>query len=64
MCYGGTMKSNIIKYIFILFVIGIIGFAAYKIYYKDDTSTQNEVSNEVTEQAEVLTNMRIRNCKF
>lgn len=58
------MKSNIIKYIFILFVIGIIGFAVYKIYYKEDTSTQNEVSNEVTEQAEVLTNMRIRNCKF
>ena len=58
------MKSNIIKYIFILFVIGIIGFAVYKIYYKEDTSIQNEVSNEVTEQAEVLTNMRIRNCKF
>ena len=58
------MKSNIIKYIFILFVIGIIGFATYNIYYKEGTSAQDEVSNEVTEKAEVLTNMRIRNYKF
>lgn len=58
------MKSNVIKYIFILFVIGIIGFAVYKIYYKKDTTTENEIANEISTKTEVLTNMRLRNCKF
>lgn len=53
------MKSNIIKYIFIIFVIGIIAFAVYKIYYKEDNSVENEVSNGKETQAEVLTNMRL-----
>lgn len=58
------MKSNIIKYIFIIFVIGIIGFAVYKIYYKEDTLAEEEVTNEVTTQAEVLTNMRLGIANF
>lgn len=58
------MKSNIIKYIFIIFVIGIVGFATYKIYYKEDSTNLNEVTNEVTTQAEVLTNMRLGIANF
>lgn len=38
------MKSNIIKYIFIVFVIGIIGFAIYKIKFQD--SMQEDQVNE------------------
>lgn len=58
------MKSNIIKYIFILFVIGMIGLAIYKIYYKEDSIPKNELYNEPITQAEILTNIRLRNCEF
>ena len=34
------MKSNIIKYIFIVFVVFIIGFAIYKINYENKENTQ------------------------
>ena len=53
------MKSNIIKYIFILFVIFIIGFAAYKIYYKEESVDENEQLNTIETDGQVLTNMRI-----
>jgi len=59
MYYGGSMKSNIIKYIFILFVIFIIGFAIYKIYYNEDVSVENEQVNQIETQPQVLTNMRL-----
>ena len=39
-------KSNIIKYFFIIFVIGIIIFAIYKI----DSKQENNISNEETEK--------------
>lgn len=58
------MKANIIKYIFILFVIGIIGFAVYKIYYKEDTEATNELQNEIASQQKILTNMRIAIANF
>lgn len=38
------MKSNFFKYIFILFAIGIIIFAIYMIYFKD-----NKVENKIEE---------------
>ena len=38
------MKTNFFKYIFILFAIGIIIFAIYMIYFKD-----NEVENKIEE---------------
>lgn len=38
------MKSNFFKYIFILFAIGIITFAIYMIYFRN-----NEVENEIEE---------------
>ena len=53
------MKSNILKYIFIVFVIGIIGFAAYKIYYNEEEQVQNETTNEINTQSTMLTNIRI-----
>lgn len=53
------MKSNIIKYIFILFVIFIIGFAAYKIYYKEESVNENEQVNAIETDEQILTNMRI-----
>lgn len=53
------MKSNIIKYIFVLFVIFIIGFAAYKIYYKEENIEENEQTNTIETDEQVLTNMRI-----
>lgn len=58
------MKSNIIKYIFIIFVISIIGFAVYKIYYKEEASNGNEVQNEVNSPIEVFTNMRLGIANF
>lgn len=58
------MKSNIIKYIFILFVIFIIGFATYKIYYKEETAEENVQSNEIETNNQILTNMRIGIAKF
>ena len=38
------MKSNFFKYIFILFAIGIIIFAIYMIYFKD-----NKIDNKTEE---------------
>lgn len=58
------MKSNIIKYIFILFVIFIIGFATYKIYYKEDTQEENVNANEIDVTSQMVTNMRIGIAKF
>lgn len=44
------MKSNIFKYIFILFAIGIIIFAIYKIYFNKESE-----ENKIVETAEVET---------
>lgn len=38
------MKSNFFKYIFILFVVGIIIFAIYKVYVKEE-----KIENEIEE---------------
>lgn len=58
------MKSNILKYIFIIFVVGIIGFATYKIYYNEDKKEEQNTENIVMTQNEVLTNMRIGIANF
>ena len=42
------MKSNIIKYLFLLFAVGIIAFAIYKINFQEDTSNLN-VENTTTQ---------------
>lgn len=47
------MKSNFFKYIFILFVVGIIIFAIYKIYVKEE-KIENEIEEvKVQEEVEV-----------
>ncbi len=45
------MKSNIIKYIFIIFAIGIIVYAVYKINFENKDNTNEQTTNTVqTEQ--------------
>lgn len=58
------MKSNFIKYIFILFVIFIMGFAAYKIYYKEEPLEEEEQTNTIKTNEQILTNMRIGIASF
>ena len=58
------MKSNFIKYIFILFVIFIIGFAAYKIYYKEEPLEEENQTNTIETSEQILTNMRIGVASF
>lgn len=58
------MKANIIKYIFILFVIFIIGFAVYKIYNQEEAQGNNEQNNIVEPTPQVLTNIRLGVANF
>lgn len=58
------MKSNIIKYIFALFVIAIIIFAVYKIYNSGETKKNSEQANLVGSNIEILTNIRIGIAEF
>ena len=44
------MRSNLFKYIFMVFFIGIMVFAIYKI--RTDEETKNQVQNQVTENEE------------
>lgn len=46
------MKSNFFKYVFILFVVGIIIFAIYTIYFKEE-KTENKVEETVEEVVEI-----------
>lgn len=52
------MKANVIKYIFILFVIAIIGFAIYKINDKEQESGEAQ-TNTVEGEKQVITNLRL-----
>ena len=58
------MKSNIIKYIFILFVIFIVGFAIYTIYDKENNSYENEQADVTSNNLQILTNLRIGIANF
>ena len=58
------MRSNIIKYIFILFVIGIIGFAIYKVNYKTEKVEENNIVAEAQTEENIIRNMRIGIAKF
>lgn len=58
------MKSNIIKYFFILFVVFIIVFAVYKIYYEENSVNENGQVNTTETKEQVLTNMRIGIASF
>lgn len=54
-------KSNIIKYLFIIFAIGIIVFAIYKINYgeKDNIVNNEENSGQIEQKAESILNIGI-----
>ena len=58
------MKSNFIKYIFIIFVIFIIGFAAYKIYYKEEPVEEENQTNTIEINEQILKDMRIGVASF
>ena len=55
------MKSNIIKYLFILFAIGIIIFAIYKINSQEETTNSNveNTTNQTSQKAESILNIGI-----
>lgn len=52
------MRSNVIKYIFILFVVAIIGFAIYKINDKENVSEESQ-TNVIDGEQQVITNLRL-----
>lgn len=54
------MKSNSFKYIFIIIIIGLLGYAGYMLYGKKDAN-KNEVETTYTEeeQQQILTDIRI-----
>ncbi len=53
------MKNNLFKYIFIVIVIGLVGYAGYLIYGKTEPQTNKIVQEETTEQTNMITNIRI-----
>lgn len=55
------MKSNIVKYFFILFAIFIIGFAIYKIKEKEEENYNNEnvVNDTSSSTSQILKNLRL-----
>ena len=55
------MKSNFFKYIFILFAIGIIIFAIYMIYFKED-KIENRI--EETRSRRSIRNKRFKTWNF
>jgi peptide/nickel transport system substrate-binding protein len=59
-CGGANMKSNIFKYLFIIIVIGLVGYSCYLLYGQNEEE-QNDVVAEVeqTEESQIITNIRI-----
>jgi ABC-type transport system substrate-binding protein len=53
------MKSNIIKYVFIIIVIGLVSYAGYLLYGQNETETNDIVQEEVNEESTIITNIRI-----
>ena len=54
------MKSSFFKYIFILFVIGIIGCTIYFIYFRKEESKE-EVVESKEETVDTKIDLRLRN---
>ena len=53
------MKSNLFKYIFIAIVIGLVGYAGYLIYGKKEPETSKVVQEEMPEETNIITTIRI-----
>ena len=58
------MKSNVIKYIFFIAVIIIVGIAIYMIY-KDDNQNSDETTNQIATQTNsIITDLRLEIVSF
>ena len=53
------MKSNILKYIFAIIVIGLVAYSAYIIYGKQDNSQNNYEVIKYEKEEEIIDNIRI-----
>lgn len=53
------MKSNAIKYIFIIIVVALIGYAGYLIYGQKEEEPNKTIIEETVEEAKIITNIRI-----
>lgn len=53
------MKSNAIKYIFIIIVVALIGYAGYLIYGQKEEEPNKAIIEETVEEAKIITNIRI-----
>ena len=53
------MKSNIIKYIFAVVVIGLVVYSAYILYGKKDNQEKRIEPTEVEDDTEIITNIRV-----
>ena len=59
------MKSNVIKYIFIVFIVGIVIFAVYFLYSqsnKEEKNTENTVEHKT--ESSIITNLRLGIANF
>lgn len=53
------MKSNFVKYIFIIIVIGLVVYAGYTIYSNKDIEEDKVVQDTNIEEEQIITNIRI-----
>lgn len=57
---GKNMKvSSIFKYIFIIFAIGIIAYAGYRIYINQEAQAENEQAVSNVEEESIIKNIRL-----
>ena len=49
MVRGGKMKSNFVKYIFVIFVIAIMGFAIYQLNKSEEKQVEETPKTEIEE---------------
>lgn len=53
------MKSNIIKYVFAIIVIGLVAYSAYIIYGKKDNINNTTQEVQVSQNIEIIDNIRV-----
>ena len=57
------MENNIFKYVFIILVIGLIGFGAYNML-KNDTNSEEEIVDQTSTVNTIQTDLRLAVCNF
>lgn len=57
------MENNILKYVFIIIVIGLIGFGAYNML-KNDQNTQEKTVDQTSTVNTIQTDLRLAVCNF